>query len=213
MAMKKGELSPEVVPKVFELEDYGQIRFVWKGKEIWFVATDVCRALEIKNVTGALAKLDDDEKDKIPENGVVTDPTYYEGSTVTPFLHKINIISEPGLYRLVFASRKKKAKEFQRKVYHEVLPSIREYGYYSVTEKPAEKPLTEREKLIKKINDEDPDDEIEFTGITLDTIRDKQVISYGCKLHGELAEKIWAEFLTGKTAFALMTYEKNIKDE
>ena len=69
------------------------------------------------------------------------------------------------------------------------------------------------EKFLKKINEEDPDDEIEFTGISLDTIRGKQVISYGCKLHGELAEKIWAEFLTGKTAFALMTYEKNEKDE
>ena len=197
--MKKGELLPAVVPNVFELEDYGQIRFVWKGKEIWFVAADVCRALGLKDVHVAIRKLDDDEK------GRYLIPNPYG-------VQEMTIISEPGLYRLVFASRKKKAKEFQRKVYHEVLPSIREYGYYSVTEKPAEKPLTEREKLIKKINDEDPDDEIEFTGITLDTIRGKQVISYGCKLHGELAEKIWAEFLTGKTAFALMTYEKNKKD-
>ena len=50
MAMKQKEL-PEVVPQLFELEDYGQIRFVWKGEEIWFVAADVCHALEIKNVT------------------------------------------------------------------------------------------------------------------------------------------------------------------
>lgn len=212
MARKQKNL-PELMPKVFELEDYGQIRFVWKGKEIWFVAADICRALDIKNVTRALAKLDDDEKDKIPEIDVAINPNYYEGSTVTPFLHEINIISEPGLYRLVFASRKKKAKEFQRKVYHEVLPNIREYGYYSVTEKIVERPLTEREKLLKKINEEEPDDEIEFTGITLDTIRGKQVVSYNWKAHGEFVEKLWAEFLTGKTPFALMTYKKNKKDE
>lgn len=206
MAMKQKEL-PEVVPQLFELEDYGKIRFVWKGEEIWFVAADVCHALEIKNVTRALAKLDDDEKDKIPENVVTTDPVYYEGSTVTPFLHEINIISEPGLYRLVFTSRKKKAKDFQRKVYHEVLPSIRKYGYYSVTEKPDERPLTEREKLIKKINEEDPDDEEEFMGITLDRTPDgKQFVSHNWKLHGELAKKVWEEFLSGKTAFSLVKY-------
>ena len=199
MAMKQKNL-PELMPKVFELEDYGQIRFVWKGEEIWFVAADVCRALDISDTSNAVKSLDDDEKGT------------YNVRTLGGE-QKMLIISEPGLYRLVFASRKKKAKDFQRKVYHEVLPSIRKYGYYSVTEKIVERPLTEREKLLKKINEEEPDDEIEFTGVSLDTIRGNQVISYGCKLHGELAEKIWAEFLTGKTAFALMTYEKNIKDE
>ena len=125
MAMKRKNLPavvPEVVPQVFEFEDYGQIRFVYKGEEIWFVATDVCRALDIKNPRDALTRLDDDEK------GVaLTDTLGGE--------QKINIVSEPGLYRLVFASRKKKAKEFQRKVYHEVLPSIRKYGYYVAPQK------------------------------------------------------------------------------
>ena len=40
------------------------------------------------------------------------------------------IISEPGLYRLVMKSRKPEAKEFQRWVTHEVLPSIRKHGGY-----------------------------------------------------------------------------------
>ena len=200
MAMKKGELTPALMPQVFEHKQFGQLRWLMINNDPWFVATDVCRALEIKQPTRALKRLDDDEK------GVTTIHTLGGEQNLL-------IVSEPGLYRLIMRSRKPSAMKFQRWVCHEVLPSIREYGYYSVTEKPAEKPLTEREKLIKKINDEDPDDEIEFTGITLDTIRGKQVISYGCKLHGELAEKIWAEFLTGKTAFALMTYEKNKKDD
>lgn len=145
MAMKKKnlpEVVPEVVPQIFELEDYGQIRFVWKGEEIWFVAADVCRALEIKQPTRALNRLDDDEKG-------VTNIHTLGGE------QKMLIVSEPGLYRLVFASRKKNAKEFQRKVYHEVLPSIRKYGYYSVKPPEEEKiyvEITGNEnfKLFKK---------------------------------------------------------------
>lgn len=40
------------------------------------------------------------------------------------------IISEPGLYKLIMRSRKTGAKEFQRWVTHEVLPTIRKTGGY-----------------------------------------------------------------------------------
>lgn len=40
------------------------------------------------------------------------------------------IVSEPGLYKLIMRSRKQEAKEFQRWVTHEVLPSIRKHGGY-----------------------------------------------------------------------------------
>lgn len=193
MAMKRKNV-PEVVPQVFEHEQFGKIRFIKKGDAIWFVAVDLCRALGYKNTRDALARhVDAEDKNTVViRDGIPGNPNMI-------------VVNESGMYCLIFGSKLPAAKKFTRWVTNEVLPSIRKYGYYSVTEKPAEKPLTEREKLIKKINDENPDDEIEFTGISLDTIRGKQVISYGCKLHGELAEKIWAEFLTGKTAFALMT--------
>ena len=48
----------------------------------------------------------------------------------SPRFQKMNIVNEPGLYRLIFASKKPNAKAFQRKVYHEILPSIRKKGYY-----------------------------------------------------------------------------------
>lgn len=41
------------------------------------------------------------------------------------------IISESGFYRLVMKSRKPEAKEFQRWVTHEVLPTIRKHGIYA----------------------------------------------------------------------------------
>ena len=45
-----------------------------------------------------------------------------------------NFISEPGLYKLIGASRKPAAKRFNRWVTHEVLPSIRKHGAYMTPE-------------------------------------------------------------------------------
>lgn len=85
-----------------------------KAGEPWFVAKDVCAILEISNPSDALKRLDDDERSRFNLGR--------QGET--------NIISEPGLYRLVMKSRKPEAKEFQRWVTHEVLPSIRKHGGY-----------------------------------------------------------------------------------
>ena len=46
--------------KIFENSQFGQIRTVMKEGEPWFVAADVCRALEIEPT--ATRRLDDDEK-------------------------------------------------------------------------------------------------------------------------------------------------------
>ncbi|HCA74100.1 phage antirepressor [uncultured Bifidobacterium sp.] len=86
--------------------------------EPWFVAKDVCDILALSNATVALQSLDDDELTKFNLGG-------QHGEA--------NIISEPGLYRLVMKSRKPEAKEFQRWVTHEVLPQIRRTGGYIPT--------------------------------------------------------------------------------
>lgn len=43
----------------------------------------------------------------------------------------MSVITEPGLYRLIFRSRKDEAEKFQRWVFHEVLPEIRRTGRYA----------------------------------------------------------------------------------
>lgn len=86
--------------------------------EPWFVSKDVCDVLELTNVGEALRALDDDEKNTIRiSDGIAGNP--YKTT-----------ISESGFYRLVLRSRKPVAKEFQRWVTHEVLPSIRKHGGY-----------------------------------------------------------------------------------
>lgn len=103
--------------QVFQNEQFGQVRTTIKDGEPWFVAADVCRALEISDNRSATARLDDDEKGAVS----IRTPGGYQGMTV---------ISEPGLYALVLGSRKPEAKAFKRWITHEVIPSIRKSGGY-----------------------------------------------------------------------------------
>lgn len=57
-------------------------------------------------------------------------------------------ISEPGLYKLIMRSRKQEAKDFQRWVTHEVLPTIRKHGAY-MTQQTIDKALTSPDFLIQ----------------------------------------------------------------
>ena len=88
--------------------------------EIWFYAVDVCKALGLSNPTMALKPLWADDLN-------TTDGVDNWGQKQT-----FNIVSEAGLYRLIFQSRKEGARKFQRWVTKEVLPSIRKTGSYKV---------------------------------------------------------------------------------
>lgn len=100
----------------FNSEEFGEIRTVTINNEPWFVASDICKALEIANTTQAVQRLDDDEKSmlNIGLSGGAT-----------------NCVNEYGLYNLILASRKREAKQFKRWITHEVIPSIRSTGSYS----------------------------------------------------------------------------------
>lgn len=93
---------------------------VIKG-EPWFVAKDVCDALDINKYRDALGRLEDDEKG-CP---VVVDTL---GGR-----QEMTAINESGLYNLIFQSRKPEARAFRRWVTNTVLPSIRRTGSYSST--------------------------------------------------------------------------------
>lgn len=107
--------------QVFRNEEFGEIRTVEHGGDTWFIAKDVCRALEVANSSDAIARLDEDEK------GVVLTDTL--GG-----IQNMAIINESGLYSLVLSSRKPEAKAFKRWITHEVLPSIRKHGMYAMDE-------------------------------------------------------------------------------
>lgn len=105
---------------VFENKDFGQIRTVLRQGEPWFVAADVCKALDVDPT--ATRRLDDDEKDTL---------RLTQGTSGNP---NVTIVNEPGLYALVLGSRKPEAKAFKRWITHEVIPSIRKHGAYLTDE-------------------------------------------------------------------------------
>ena len=106
--------------QIFENTDW-KVRVVMRDGEPWFVAKDVCECLDLGNPSQAIVRLEDDERWLISNEALRANGC-------------LAVVSEPGLYSLVLGSRKPEAKAFKRWVTHEVLPSIRKTGSYSVAQ-------------------------------------------------------------------------------
>lgn len=119
-----------------------EIRVINKDGQPWWVAKDVCDSLEMTNSRMAIDRLDEDEK------GVSS--IYTLGG-----MQQLQIVNEAGLYTLILSSRKPEAKQFKRWITHEVIPSIRKTGSYSIpTLTPDEAmaiALQQTAKMMKKV--------------------------------------------------------------
>jgi prophage antirepressor-like protein len=82
--------------------EHQRVRAVIVLGVLWFVAADVCKVLGIANPSDAVGRLDDDERDDLG----ITDPIGRQQSTV--------VVSEEGVFRLIFESRKPEAERFKR---------------------------------------------------------------------------------------------------
>ena len=85
----------------------------------WFIAKDVCTALELSEVSNTVKRLDDDEK--------LARIVFVSGQG-----REMWFINESGLYNLIFQSRKPNARAFRKWVTNEVLPKIRQTGQYRI---------------------------------------------------------------------------------
>jgi prophage antirepressor-like protein len=104
-------------PEIFLFDD-APVRVAMRDGEPWFVAADAGRVLGIQNVRMSMADFPSDERDAVS----ITDGIGREQETT--------VLSEPGLYRLIFQSRKEGAERFKKWVFAEVLPAIRKTGIY-----------------------------------------------------------------------------------
>lgn len=104
--------------KVFKNNQFGEVRVIEKDSQAWFCLVDVCRTLEISNVSQLKTRL---KKDGIISNEVIDSL----GRT-----QQANFINESNLYKTIFQSRKDSAEQFTEWVTSEVLPSIRKNGGY-----------------------------------------------------------------------------------
>ncbi len=111
-------MNTEIIPFEFGSSE-ASIRVVEIDGEPWFVAKDVAEALEYtwKGTSGTLAH--------IPEEWKGCHPVQTPSGT-----QEMVILSEHGVYFLVLRSDKPKALPFQKWLAGEVLPSLRQRGYY-----------------------------------------------------------------------------------
>lgn len=119
--------------QLFENTDW-KIRVIMRDGEPWFVASDVCKCLELKDDAGTICR-ELDEQDKvtlsreefaggISNRGIIC--------SVDARVQSLVFVSESGMYDLVIMSRKPEAKAFKRWVTHDVIPSIRKTGGYGI---------------------------------------------------------------------------------
>ena len=100
--------------QIFNYND-NEIRTIEKEDGIWWVLTDVCKVLDVKNATDVAKRLDGDEVTRFNLGGLSGESW---------------IINESGLYNVILRSDKPEAVPFRRWVTHDVLPSIRKHGAY-----------------------------------------------------------------------------------
>ncbi|HGT2668027.1 TPA: Bro-N domain-containing protein [Raoultella planticola] len=101
------------------------VRIVNVYGEPWFIAKDICAALDIVNSRDALKSLDDDEKNTV---------ALIYGNRGNP---NHGVVAESGFYKLIARSRKAStpgtfAHRFSNWVFRDVIPSIRKTGSYGV---------------------------------------------------------------------------------
>ena len=142
--------------QIFKNEEFGSIRTFVKNGEYWFVGRDVCNAFQDKNPNRSIGRIDDCDKRSLK----IKDSLGRE-QTVT-------VINESGLYALLFAmqpqrankdgvsnaypievqERIEKLRRFKRWVTHDVLPTLRKTGSYSMS--PQEnKPDTQNDAILQ----------------------------------------------------------------
>ena len=107
--------------KVFEF-DGKIIRTAGTSENPLFVVKDIAEILDLTNHKNVYSKIDDYMK------GVQEMDT--PGGK-----QQMQVVNESGLYYMIMRSNKPNAKAFQRKVYQEILPSIRKTGSYQLEEK------------------------------------------------------------------------------
>lgn len=99
-------------------------------KEPWFLLNEICEKLQYSNPTMAMKRhvWEEDRKTFVYEASNETLKAIFWTKS-NDFSNK-TLISEPGLYSLIFGSRLPAAHEFKKWVCEAVLPSIRKNGGY-----------------------------------------------------------------------------------
>lgn len=124
-------------------DNFGEVRAFANENKIWFVAKDICNVLGIGNpslaINGNPTRKDKGVGDK--NKGIYNVNTLGGNQDLL-------CVSEQGLYKLIFKSRKPFAEEFQDWICETVIPSIRKDGGYIQGEEEFAKGGLSEEELV-----------------------------------------------------------------
>lgn len=109
--------------KIFENEEFGQVRTIVIDNEPWFVGKDVATALGYSNASKAVSA-------HVSEEDRILKTLKADSQNGNVVKTQTALINESGLYALIFGSKLESAKEFKHWVTSKVLPSIRKTGGY-----------------------------------------------------------------------------------
>lgn len=101
--------------KVFENEEFGQVRTVEINDKTYFVGKDIAKSLGYSNPRDAISR---------HCKGVVKHDNFKEGG------QNIALITEGDMYRLITHSKLESAERFESWVFDDILPTIRKTGGY-----------------------------------------------------------------------------------
>ncbi|MGN0076244.1 MAG: phage antirepressor [Parafannyhessea sp.] len=111
-------MSQEIVPQVFDSEEFGTIRTIVRDGNPLFCGSDVAKALGYAKPNNALN-------------------THCKGTPIQGTLQTqggpqtVRFITEGDMYRLIASSKLESAQRFESWVFDEVIPSIRKHGAYA----------------------------------------------------------------------------------
>ena len=101
-----------------EEQRLSEIRSLEINGEIWFVSSDIAKALGYKNPSDAVNR-------HCKSRGVA-----FHDTPTSSGIQSIKYINEPNVYRLIIKSNLPSAEKFESWLFEDVLPSIRSKGFY-----------------------------------------------------------------------------------
>ncbi len=144
--------------QIFKNKNFGDLRVSEKEGEPYICLADVCKILELEQVSRVKSRLNQD--------GVIT-------SKVIDKLgreQQATFINESNLYKVIFQSRKSEAEKFTDWVTSDVLPAIRKNGMYATNE------LLDNPDLAIKVFEQLKQEREEKKKLQLENIQQKQII-------------------------------------
>lgn len=132
--MSLGTLIVDIYENIIKIGDINILIIIDKNNKIWFGLGHLFKVLDYKNIRAEIKRIEINEQEiltlqNLLQNVDEINKVKYDND-IQPHM---KMISESGIFMLLDKSKKPKALELKRKLYVDVLPSIRKNGKYELS--------------------------------------------------------------------------------